>query len=125
MDPRFVTKTMHAYLDYPVAFSLMALPFLLGLGASNPLAKWLAVATGVAALVLTIFTNHKLGIIRLLPYGFHLAVDMAVGVVFVLAPLVLGFKGIDAWYYWLNGATVLLVCSLHRPETPAMSVARS
>jgi len=29
MDPRFVTKTMHAYLDYPVAFSLMALPFLL------------------------------------------------------------------------------------------------
>jgi hypothetical protein len=35
-DPRFVTKTMHAYLDYPVAASLIALPFVLGLGGSNP-----------------------------------------------------------------------------------------
>ena len=29
-DPRFVTKTLHAYLDYPVAVSLIALPFALG-----------------------------------------------------------------------------------------------
>ena len=40
---RFVTRTIHAYLDYPVAISLMVLPFVLGLGAGNPLAKWLAV----------------------------------------------------------------------------------
>ena len=60
-DPRFVTKTMHAYLDYPVAASLIALPFVLGLGGSNPSAKWLAVVTGVAAIILTFFTNHKTG----------------------------------------------------------------
>ena len=65
---RFVTRTMHAYLDYPVALSLMALPFMLGLGMSNPLAKWLAVGTGVAALILTVFTDHELGVIRVLPY---------------------------------------------------------
>ena len=41
-DPRFVTKTMHAYLDYPVAASLIALPFVLGLGGSNASAKWVA-----------------------------------------------------------------------------------
>ena len=35
---RFVTKTIHAWLDYPVALTLIALPFLLGLGASHPLA---------------------------------------------------------------------------------------
>ncbi len=35
---RFVTKTIHAWLDYPVAVALIALPFLLGLGSSNPLA---------------------------------------------------------------------------------------
>ena len=34
-DPRFVTKTMHAYLDYPVAVSLIALPFALGLDRSQ------------------------------------------------------------------------------------------
>ena len=49
MDLRFVTKRMHAYLDYPVAVSLVAAPFFLGLGSSHPLARWLAVGTGIVA----------------------------------------------------------------------------
>lgn len=120
MDPRFVTKTMHAYLDYPVAFSLMAAPFLLNLGASHPMTRWLAVGTGVAALVLTLLTDHKLGVFRVLPYRVHLAVDFAVGVIFLAAPVVLGFTGLDAWYYWANGAAVLVVVGLHKPEAEAI-----
>lgn len=123
MSPRFVTKTMHAYLDYPVAVSLMTLPFVLHLGRSNPLALWLSVGTGLAAFVLTLLTDHKTGVFRLLPYSFHLAVDFLVGVTFGLAPIVLGFTGIDALYYWLNAAAVLTVVSLHKPEgvpQPAM-----
>ncbi|MCG3132789.1 MAG: hypothetical protein FLDDKLPJ_03655 [Phycisphaerae bacterium] len=122
MDPRFVTKNMHAFLDYPVAVSLMAAPFLLGLGGSHPLAKWLAVSTGAAALVLTLFTNHKLGVFRVLPYRFHLAVDALVGVTFLVAPFALGFTGIDALYYWANGAAVALVVGLHRPDAGARLV---
>ena len=61
MDIRFVTKTIHAYLDYPVAIALIALPFLLGLGGSNPLALWLSVGTGIAALILTVLTDHQTG----------------------------------------------------------------
>jgi hypothetical protein len=116
LDPRFVTKTIHAYLDYPVAASLVALPFLLGLGTSNPVARWLAVITGAAAFVLTFFTDHKTGVIRIIPYSVHLAVDFAVGVVFVIAPFALSFAGLDAWYYWVNGAAVLVVISLQKPE---------
>lgn len=117
MDPRFVTRSLHAFLDYPVALSLIAMPFILGLGASNPLALWLAVVTGLAAFVLTVFTDHQLGLFRVLPYSLHLAVDLAVGLVFIAAPFALAFKGIDAWYYWANGAAVLFVVSLHKPET--------
>lgn len=117
MDPRFITKTMHAFLDYPVALSLMVAPFLLGLGSSNELALWLAVGTGVAAFILTLLTDHKLGVFRVLPYSIHLAVDALVGVVFLLAPIVFGFAGLDAWYYWANGAAVMFVVSLHKPET--------
>ena len=39
----------------------------------------------------------------------HLFVDRLVGVVFIAAPLALGFVGLDALYYYLNGAAVLLV----------------
>lgn len=122
MDPRFVTKSMHAYLDYPVAISLMGAPFLLRLDGSHPLALWLAVSTGIGAFILTLLTDHKLGVLRVLPYSVHLAVDALVGVVFLVAPIVLGFTGLDAWYYWANGAAVLLVVGLHKPE-PASSVA--
>ena len=121
MDPRFVTKTMHAFLDYPVALSLLLLPFLLQLGGSHPLALWLAVGTGIAAFVLTLLTDHKLGVFRILPYSAHLAVDFLVGIVFVLAPILFSFAGLDAWYYWANGTAVLLVVSLQKPEPASAS----
>jgi hypothetical protein len=119
MDPRFVTKNIHAFLDYPVAALLITAPFALGLGDSAPAARWLSVGTGAAALLLTIFTNHKLGLVRILPYPFHVAVDGIVGVTFLAAPFILGFSGIDAWYYWANGAAVLTVVSLSKPAQSA------
>ena len=118
MNIRFVTKTVHAWLDYPVALSLVATPFLLGLGRGNPLALWVSVATGIAAFILTLFTDHKTGVIRVLPFRLHLTVDRLVGSVFVAVPFVLGLQGLDAWYYWANGGAVLLVTFvLNAPES--------
>lgn len=114
---RFITKQFHAYLDYPVALALISLPFLLGLGSSNPLALYLSVATGIAALILTLITDHQTGVLPLVSYQFHLVVDLVVGLAFVAAPFLLGFQGLDAWFYWLNGAAVLTVVGLHKPAT--------
>jgi len=61
-------------------------------------------------------TDHHLGIIRVVPYKVHLIVDFLVAIVFILAPFVLSFEGIDAYYYWINGAAVLTVVSLHKNE---------
>jgi len=113
---RFVTKTMHAYIDYPVGLLLIAAPFILGIGASNPIAMWLSVVTGVAALILTFLTDHETGVVKVLPYSFHLMVDFAVGVAFVAAPFILGFKGLDMAYYTVLGLTVLAVVGLHKPD---------
>jgi len=121
--PRFVTKTMHAYIDYPVAIALIVMPFVLGIGSSNPMAMWLSVATGIAAFILTFLTNHETGVLKVLPYKLHLAVDFAVGVVFVLAPLVLGFSGLDMWYFVVLGVTVLVVVGLHKPEEAMLATA--
>ncbi|MFT7059761.1 MAG: hypothetical protein ACJASV_002273 [Pseudorhodobacter sp.] len=114
--PRFMNKTIHAYLDYPVALGLIIMPIILGLGAVHPLAFWLSVVTGLAALVLTIFTDHHLGVIRILPYKLHLMVDFMVGLAFVAAPFVLGFTGMEAGYYWGLGAIVLLVVALDNTQ---------
>lgn len=114
----FITKKIHAYLDYPVAVALMLLPFVLGLGKDNPAAIYLSVATGIAAFVLTLLTDHSFGVLRIIPYKGHLAVDALVGVVFILAPFLFSFQGLDAYFYWGNGAAVLAVVSLHKSEEP-------
>ena len=120
---RFITRTIHAYLDYPVAINLMVLPFVLGLGTDNPLAKWLAVATGATAFILTLLTDHELGVLKVVPYWLHVAVDRLVGAVFIAAPFALGFTGLDAAYYWANGATVLLVTLLlNAPDQARLAV---
>lgn len=113
---RFVTRKIHAFLDYPVAFALIALPFILGLGASNPLALLISPIVGVAAFLLTVFTDHELGLFRVLSYRFHQAVDLLVGVSFLLLPLAFGFSGLDAAYYLANGVAVVAVIALSKPE---------
>lgn len=118
---RFMTKTIHAWLDYPVALALIALPFLLGLGSSHPLALAIAPAVGVAAFLLTLFTDHHFGVFRVLPYRLHLAVDFVVGLLFLALPFALGFSGMDAAFYLLNGAAVVLVIVLSSPEDSLLS----
>lgn len=116
MSIRFVTRTIHAYLDYPVALALITFPAILGLGQSTPFAFWLSVCTGAAAFVLTVLTDHETGMLRLLPYSVHLLVDFGVGLLFLAVPFVFGFSGIDFAYYVVNGLAVLTVVALHKPE---------
>src|SRR3954453_8321379 len=121
MSVRFITKSIHAYLiDYPVAIVLIVAPFVLKLGQSGPVAMWLSVATGVAAMLLAALTDHPTGLVRIIPYWLHLWVDRAVGVVFIVAPFVFNFTGLDAWYYWVLAAAVLLTTSVfNAPDNPA------
>ena len=121
--PCFVTKQIHAYLDYPIALALIALPFALGLGASNPLALVISSIVGIAAFLLTVFTDHQLGMVRVLSYKFHLAVDFSVGVLFLALLFALGFSGIDVAFYWLNGAAVVAVITLSKPEVDLSTAA--
>jgi hypothetical protein len=120
MSFRVITKSIHAYLiDYPIAIVLIAVPFVLKLGQSGPAAMWLSVVVGVAALLLAAMTDHATGLVRIIPYWMHLRVDRAVGLMFVIAPFVFKFVGLDAWYYWVLAAAVLLTTSVfNAPEEP-------
>ena len=113
---KFITKRIHAFLDYPVAVALMVLPFILGLGSTNSMALYLSVITGAAAFILTLLTDHHLGLLRIVPYKLHLIVDFVVAITFIIAPFIFSFDGIDAYYYWINGIVVITVVSLHKPE---------
>lgn len=121
MPFRFVTKSIHTYLiDYPVAIVLMVAPFRLKLGKSNPVALWLSVVTRVTALLLQALTDHATGLVRVIRYWLHLWADRALGVVSITAPADFHVTGLEAWYYWVLAAAVLLTTSvLNAPEVSA------
>ena len=116
MSIRFLTPTRHGVVDYLAAAALLTMPFVLGLGASSPLAKWLAVGTGLAVIVVSLLTDYRYGAVRVLPFKGHLAIDTAVATAFALAPALFGFTGLDAWFYWLNSAAVFVVVALSVPS---------
>ena len=119
----FISKSIHTYLiDYPIAIVLMVAPFLLKLGKSSPVALWLSVVTRVTPLLLPAFTDHATGLVRVIRYWLHLWVDRALGVVFIIVPFAFHFTGLDAWYYWVLAAAVLLTTSV--PSAPEVSAAQ-
>jgi hypothetical protein len=112
MSFRFITKSIHAYLiDYPVAIVLIAMPFVLNLGQSGPLAMWLSTVAGVAALLLAGLTDHPTGLVRIIPYWLQLWVDRAVGIVFVIAPFACNSMGSTPG---IIGSSLPLSCSRRR-----------
>jgi len=113
---KFVTRSMHAHLDYPIAIALIVLPFALDLGSSNVLAFSVSVAAGMTAILAILLTNYEFGFLRVLPYQLHLAADFFAGAMFLAIPVLFGFTGVDATYYLAIGATILSVVALHKPE---------
>lgn len=115
MDIRFLSPRLHGIVDYLAAASLLTLPFILGLGETQPIAKWLAVGTGAAVVVVSLLTDYRYGAIRVLPFWGHLVIDAAAASAFAIAPALFGFTELDAWYYWLNAIAVFAVVGVSAP----------
>ena len=81
MNIRFLTPARHGVVDYLASVELLVMPFVLPLGASVPAAKWLAVGTGLAVILVSLLTDYELGLVRVIPFRIHLAIDAAVAAV--------------------------------------------
>ena len=105
MPFRFITNSIHTFLiDYPL---LIVAPFLLKVGTSSPVVLWLSVATRITTLLLPALTDHPTGLVRVILWA-----DRALGVVSITASFAFDFTRLDAWYYWVLAAAVLLTTSV-------------
>jgi hypothetical protein len=112
MKLRFISPTSHGIIDYAAAIALVTAPFLLGLGSSNPAALWISVMTGIVVVLVSVSTNYRYGVLKMIPFGGHLALDLLVATGFMLLPYILKMEGLDAAYYYANAAVVYLVVAL-------------
>ena len=112
MNIRFLSPRLHGVVDYAAAAGLIVLPFALGLGGSAPLAFWLSVGSGVTVIGYSLLTSYAYSAAPVLPFRLHLLIDFAAAVAFAVAPFVFGFAGVDAVYYWVMAAAVLVVVAV-------------
>ena len=112
MKLQFLTPTFHGLLDYAAAAGLIVFPFVLPLGADSAIALWLSVAAGLGLIGYSFLTDYPYSFFSVIPFGVHLALDVAAGLVFIAAPFALGFSTLASIYYVVMGVGVLLVVAV-------------
>jgi hypothetical protein len=120
MNFRFLSPTNHGIVDYVAAIALIAAPFVLGLGSSNPMAIWISVVSGIAVIIVSAATRYRYGLVKLIPFGGHLTLDMLVATAFMLVPSLFKLQGLDAAYYYVNAVVVFWVVAVTASENPAV-----
>ncbi len=116
---RPISPRLHGVLDYATATQLLALPTLLRT-AGDPSGRVLQ-AAGAAYLGTAATTRYDLGLVKLLPFRAHLALDAVGAAGLAAAPFLLGArsKGPRHWVpHVAVAATEVLVVALTRPDGP-------
>jgi hypothetical protein len=88
---KIIKRKTHAVMDYIMGIVLIASPWILGF-ADHGSARLSAMAVGILMLIMSLCTNYEGGIIRIIPMGTHLMMDVLAGIFLVLSPWLLDFR---------------------------------
>jgi SPW repeat len=87
---RFIPTRVHGMLDYSMGALLIIAPWLLGFAAGGA-ETWVPVILGAGAIVYSLFTDYELGLVRRIPMGTHLGLDLGSGALLAVSPWLFGF----------------------------------
>lgn len=114
---KFIPATFHGFLDYAVAFTLIAGPFVLGF---TGIAQLLAIAGGAGLFIYSLITDYSVSVQKMLPFKVHLIFDFVAALVLIAAPFIFGADGgfteIAKYFYIVIGAAVVVVVLVTNPN---------
>lgn len=111
-----ISRRQHGVADYLYVPAVAAAPELAGF--TSPTAARLARAFSASALVSALCTRAEWGVVKVVPYRTHLAVDAVTGLAALAAPWLFGFAD-DARArntFLAMGVVALSAVALSRPE---------
>ena len=118
MKIQFVSPTLHGVLDYAAGGALILVPALTGFPDTAPLALGISVAFGAVLITYSLLTDYAYGVLPMVSYRGHLALDLSAAASFLGLPFLFGFEGLVAAYFWANAAAVTLVVAVSsRPSS--------
>jgi hypothetical protein len=90
MKPMISTKT-HGILDYASGLLITFSPWIFGFAKLGGAPLYIPLCLGAMLLVMTIFSNHEMGLFKAVPMQIHLLLDMIAGIVLIISPWLYGF----------------------------------
>jgi len=109
---------IHGFLDVATVVVFLLAPFVFGLGGYVAAVSW---GLAVVHLVMTLLTRFPLGVVKVIPFPVHGLVEVAVGLVLVLAmPRLLGAgPGSPARTFFVDaGIVIVAIWALTRYRDP-------
>lgn len=82
---------MHGILDYAGGLLITTSPWLFGFAKLGGAPLLIPLCLGSMQLLMALFSNHPLGVIKVFPMPLHLVIDMLAGIILIAAPWVYGF----------------------------------
>lgn len=87
---RLISTKVHGVLDYSVGFLIMVSPWVFGFNDGGA-ETWVPFVLGLAALLVSPFTDYELSLSKQLPLVLHLILDFLSGVFLLVSPWLFGF----------------------------------
>ncbi|WP_183567570.1 SPW repeat domain-containing protein [Mucilaginibacter sp. SP1R1] len=120
----FIPTTLYAVLNYVLALTLIASPWLFGFeGHKVGAALLLPMIIGWFQLIMAIFSNNSLGFIKQFPMQMHFFLDVLSGSFLLCSPFIYGYAHIEfVPQLILGGLLVIMGAFTHgsRFTTPAV-----
>lgn len=88
---RLISRQAHGVADYAYVPTVALAPPLFGFERERSAVRFCSVMAG-AALLYTLLTRSEWGVVRVMPYRLHLAIDLATVPLCLVAPWLMGFE---------------------------------
>lgn len=114
-----ISLTTHNVLDYVIGAFLVFAPALFGFSEVDA-ARNTFLTLGFALIIYSLLTQYRYSIVKWIPVGVHMALDVALGVIVMLAPWAVGYNnaltpGQTTLHFVLGiGAIVLVIATRTR-----------
>ena len=78
-------------IDYITSVTLMTLPFIFGFS-ELAMARNVFILFGLLLLINSLLTNYEYSLTKLIPLGFHMVINFAIGAAIYFSPYFLGYR---------------------------------
>ena len=115
----FSLKT-HSLLDYVLGAVLIVAPYVFGF-ADLAVARNVFEIGGALLIIYSLFTNYEYAVVRVIPLGLHMCLDVILGVFLMIAPWVLNYRVFltsgQEYLHYVLGIGVFALVGLTREKT--------